>query len=87
MIREDLQIGKYYSNGGEPIYKLVDIGVDWILVIHYSTVHYVANAEFFKLEEFLEDFYEDDDDWNDDVFDNELIYSNWQTLKNNTREY
>ena len=80
MTKEELEIGKFYSCGGEPVYKLEDIGEDWVLVLHYSTVHYVADAQFFKLEEFLSDFHEDEDDyWNDCVF-NDLVFSDWQTL-------
>ena len=85
MTREELEIGKYYTGGGEPIYKLVDIGTDWVLVIHYSTVHYVATSEFVSMEEFLSGWSEYEDDWCDDFFENDLVYGDWRTLRD--KEY
>lgn len=86
MTKEELEIGKFYTSGGEAIYKLEDIGTDWVLVLHYSTVHYVANTEFFKLDEFLETFYLEDDDWWDNLFYEDLVFEDFLTLKNKDKE-
>ena len=86
MTIEDLEIGKFYNADGEAVYKLVDIGVDWVLVLVYSTVHYVCNAEFYTIEEFLKDFNKEENEWAEDLFETELIYDNWQMLKNKEKD-
>lgn len=86
MTKDELEIGKFYSSGGEPVYKLEDFGTDWVLVLHYSTVHYVANPEFFRLEEFLEAFHQEDDDWWDSVFSDDLVFDDWQMLRNKDKD-
>ena len=79
----ELEIGKCYTYGDDSLYKVVDKGTDWILVLSYSCNHHVATPWIYKDSEIKYDkLYEETDEWIIDVFNN-LEYENYDILKEN----
>lgn len=79
----ELEIGKCYTYGDDSLYKVVDKGTDWILVLSYSYNHHVATPWIYKDSEIKYDkLYEETDEWKTDIFNN-LEYHDYDILKEN----
>jgi len=77
-----LEIGHCYSRGDDALYKVVDKGSGWVLVLSYSFNHHVATPWIFNATEINEDIFlhEETDEWETDIFNN-LEYHEYDMLK------
>lgn len=83
MTFNELEIGHCYSRGDDALYKVVDKGPDWVLVLSYSFNHRVATPWIFNTIDINEDnLHEETDEWETDIFNN-LSYTNYDMLKEN----
>lgn len=77
----NLEIGHCYSRGDDALYKVIDKGSDWVLVLSYSYNHHIANPWIFNAVEINEDnLHEETNEWEIDIFNN-LEYYNYDILK------
>lgn len=82
---EDIEIGKLYTCGDDALFKVLEKGKDWILVLTYSYNHKVACPWIYSLKEdsfIFEYLYEETEDYLKEIFDN-LDYADYNTLKDN----
>ena len=81
MTVNELKIGHCYSRGDDALYKVIDKGTNWVLVLSYSYSHRVASPWIFNSAEINEDnLYEETDEWVVEIFNN-LDYHDYDMLK------
>lgn len=55
MTFNELEIGHCYSRGDDALYKVMDKGTNWVLVLSHSSHHHVATPWIFNSAEINED--------------------------------
>ena len=73
---EDLEIGKFYTTHDDCLFKVVDKGKNWYLVLSYSYNHHVFNPILYPKEEMLEDYNKDLEEVENDLWYYENLFNN-----------
>jgi len=82
MTFEEIEVGKIYTHNDDGLYKILDKGLNYVIVLIYEQSHYVATVSIWSSEEqfYYDSLNEITDSYYYDLF-NDLVYYNDSQLK------